>query len=68
MKQYQVTYYKRFVSGALKGIEIKDIARFPTHQSAERFAHWCETPEVKKPCVGVSEFLTSCPILEAVQH
>ena len=22
MKQYQVTYYKRFVSGALKGIEI----------------------------------------------
>jgi hypothetical protein len=65
---YQVTYFKRFVSGPLKGIEIKDIVKFPTHPAAEQFAQWCDIPEVKKPAAGVSEYLTSFPIIEAIAH
>ena len=68
MKRYQVSYLKRFVTGPLEGIELRDKVTFSTHSEAERFAHWVESKQVKQSCSNSTKYRTECPILEAITH
>jgi hypothetical protein len=68
MKKYQVSYYKRFLNGHLVGIQLRDKVTFATHSEAERFAKWVESKQVKQSCTCSTQYMTECPILEAVVH
>ena len=68
MKRYQVSYLKRFVTGPLEGIELRDKVTFATHSEAERFAHWVQSKQVKQSCTCSTQYRTECPILEAITH
>lgn len=68
MYKYQVSFYKRFVSGPLEGIELRDKVRFATHNDAERFAQWVESKQIKQSCASSTKYRTECPIIEAITH
>ncbi len=68
MKRYQVSYLKRFVTGHLAGIELRDKVRFATHNDAERFAQWVESKQVKQSSTCTTQYRTECPIIEAITH
>lgn len=68
MKRYQVSYFKRFVTGPLEGIELRDKVTFATHSEAERFSQWVESKQVKQSCTCSTQYRTECPILEAIKH
>jgi hypothetical protein len=68
MKRYQVSYLKRFVTGPLEGIELRDKVTFATHSEAERFSDWVESKQVKQSSTCTTQYRTECPILEAITH
>lgn len=68
MYKYQVSFYKRFVTGPLEGIELRDKVRFATHNDAERFAQWVDSKQVKQSSTCTTQYRTECPIIEAITH
>lgn len=64
---YIVTIQKKFVSGMLRSLEVKETVKFPTWHSADQYRQWAEkhTKDPVKPCVGSGDYIVEYAILEA---